>query len=118
MHVSFPLDVHKDLRSPVKLMNEAKRIVDGGVELLDTNLTRFAEIADPTDEVIIKGKDKPQERRQGLGIVRKRARFSLKPSARWRLKLIDLIFYLCIMHIWRFIPKLVIMFCVLTVSLL
>ncbi|CAI9766095.1 unnamed protein product [Fraxinus pennsylvanica] len=62
-------------------MNEAKRIVDGGVELLDSNLTRFAEIANPSYDVIIKDKDKPQERRQGLGVARKRARFSLKPSA-------------------------------------
>ncbi|KAL2534141.1 centromere protein C [Abeliophyllum distichum] len=70
-----------DLRSPAKVMNEAKRIVDGGVELLGSNLISFAETVDTSADIVIKGKDKPQERRQGLGLARKRARFSLKPSA-------------------------------------
>ncbi|KAL2555123.1 centromere protein C-like [Forsythia ovata] len=70
-----------DLRSPAKVMNEAKRIVDGGVELLGSNLINFAETVDTSADIVIKGKDKPQERRQGLGLARKRARFSLKPSA-------------------------------------
>ncbi|KAI3463357.1 hypothetical protein Pfo_020020 [Paulownia fortunei] len=70
----------KELRSPEKLMNEAKRIVDGGAELLESNLTSFAENMGMRDAIAAKGKDRPQERRRGLGLARKRAPFSLKTS--------------------------------------
>ncbi|KAI3455391.1 hypothetical protein Pfo_012054 [Paulownia fortunei] len=69
-----------ELRSPEKLMNEAKRIVDGGAELLESNLASFAENVGITDAIVAKGKDRPQDRRPGLGLARKRAPFSLRTS--------------------------------------
>ncbi|KAG8379895.1 hypothetical protein BUALT_Bualt07G0136800 [Buddleja alternifolia] len=71
-----------EVRSPEKLMNEAKRIVDGGAEFLESNFASFAENVGITDAVAAKGKDRPQERRPGLdlGRNRKRAQFSLKTS--------------------------------------
>lgn len=63
-------------------MNEAKKIVDGGAELLESNLASFAENVTVTNAITAKGKDKPQDRRPGLGRARKRAPFSLKTSIR------------------------------------
>ncbi|KAK6124903.1 hypothetical protein DH2020_041364 [Rehmannia glutinosa] len=62
-------------------MNEAKRIVDGGAELLESSLASFVENVGITDAIAAKGKDRPQERRPGLGRTRKRAPFSLRTSA-------------------------------------
>ncbi|CAA0837232.1 Unknown protein [Striga hermonthica] len=80
-----------EFRSPEKLMNEAKRIVDGGAELLKSNLSSFFENAGNNGATHAKGKDRdrPQERRPGLGLVRKRAKFSLKtnisqPTVTWK----------------------------------
>ncbi|KAL0342041.1 UNVERIFIED_CONTAM: Centromere protein C [Sesamum calycinum] len=69
-----------ELRSPEKLMNEAKRIVDGGAEFLESKLGNFAKNVGITDANAAKGKDVPQERRPGLRLDRKRAKFSLKTS--------------------------------------
>ncbi|KAL3631844.1 hypothetical protein CASFOL_024828 [Castilleja foliolosa] len=68
-----------DLMSPGKL-NEAKRIVDGGAELLESTLASFAENVGIANAVAAKCKDRPQERRPGLGLARKRRHFSLKTS--------------------------------------
>ncbi|KAL0415287.1 UNVERIFIED_CONTAM: Centromere protein C [Sesamum latifolium] len=69
-----------ELRSPEKLMNEAKRIVDGGAEFLESKLGSFADNVGITDANAAKGKDRPQERRPGLQLARKRGTFSLKTS--------------------------------------
>ncbi|KAL0319207.1 UNVERIFIED_CONTAM: Centromere protein C [Sesamum angustifolium] len=71
-----------ELRSPEKLMNEAKRIVDGGAEFLESKLGNFAKNVGIADANAAKGKDVPQERRPGLRLDRKRAKFSLKTSVR------------------------------------
>lgn len=63
-------------------MNEAKRIVDGGAEILESNLVGFTENMGITNAIAAKGKDKPQDRRPALGLDRKRPSFSLK--ARFR----------------------------------
>ncbi|KAL8458144.1 hypothetical protein ACS0TY_035869 [Phlomoides rotata] len=67
-----------NVRSPQKLMNEAKKIVDGGAELLEYNLAGFNKNVSITNAIAAKGKDKPQDRRPALGLGRKRAPFSLK----------------------------------------
>ncbi|CAI9757755.1 unnamed protein product [Fraxinus pennsylvanica] len=69
----------KELRSPEKLRNEAKRIMNGAA-LLGSNFTNIAETVSISDAVAAKDKGKPQERRPGLALGRKRARFSLKPN--------------------------------------
>ncbi|XP_051128084.1 centromere protein C [Andrographis paniculata] len=69
-----------EFRSPEKLMNEAKRIVDGGAELLESYLATFTENVGKSDAITAKDKDRPQERRPGLGRARKRAPFSLRTS--------------------------------------
>ncbi|CAH1446298.1 unnamed protein product [Lactuca virosa] len=56
------------LQSPDKYFEEAKSVVDGGLEFLNTKKT----------EADIKEKENPQKHRPGL--VRKRAKFSLKPD--------------------------------------
>lgn len=61
-------------------MEEAREIVDNGAELLNTKFTSFIRSKGIDGDLAIKGKEKVQERRPGLG--RKRARFSLKPSTR------------------------------------
>ncbi|KZV54898.1 hypothetical protein F511_31321 [Dorcoceras hygrometricum] len=68
------------LRSPEKLMIEAKRIVDSRTAILDSNLVNFAKNANASDAVLKNGKEMPRERRQGLGLARKRAPFTLKTS--------------------------------------
>ncbi|XP_015067643.1 centromere protein C [Solanum pennellii] len=60
------------------LLEEARQIVDNGAELLNTKFTSFIRSRGIDGDLAIKGKEKLQERRPGLG--RKRARFSLKPS--------------------------------------
>ncbi|XP_022844424.1 centromere protein C-like [Olea europaea var. sylvestris] len=69
----------KELRSPEKLRTEAKRIMNGAA-LLGSNFANIAETVSISDAVAAKGKDKPLERRPGLALGRKRARFSLKPN--------------------------------------
>ncbi|XP_057772978.1 centromere protein C [Salvia miltiorrhiza] len=70
----------KELRSPEKLMSEAKKIVDGGANLL-SNFSSFAENVSITYDIAAKAKDRPQEKRPGLGLARKKASFSLKTSS-------------------------------------
>ncbi|KAH0690938.1 hypothetical protein KY289_018296 [Solanum tuberosum] len=60
------------------LLEEAREIVDNGAELLNTKFTSFILSKGIDGDLAMKGKEKFQERRPGLG--RKRARFSLKPS--------------------------------------
>ncbi|KAK9282327.1 hypothetical protein L1049_005241 [Liquidambar formosana] len=56
------------LRSPQKLLDQAKTIVDSSGE-------------DKNEFVAAKGKENPRGCRPGLGLGRKRARFSLKPNS-------------------------------------
>ncbi|KAL2458704.1 centromere protein C-like [Forsythia ovata] len=69
----------KELRSPEKLRNEAKRIMNGTSHLC-SNFANINETVSINCTVAAKGKAKPQERRPGLALARKRARFSLKPD--------------------------------------
>lgn len=62
-------------------MSEAKKIVDGGANLL-SKFSSFAENVSATNDLAAKVKDRPWERRPGLGIARKKASFSLKTSIR------------------------------------
>lgn len=62
-------------------MSEAKKIVDGGANLL-TNFSSFGENASLTNDIAAKAKDVAQERRPGLGVARKKAPFSLRTSIR------------------------------------
>ncbi|KAJ8535944.1 hypothetical protein K7X08_034345 [Anisodus acutangulus] len=57
---------------------EAGTIVDNSAELLNTKFASFILSMGIDGDLAMKGKEKLQERRPGLG--RKRARFSLKPS--------------------------------------
>ncbi|XP_059642425.1 centromere protein C isoform X2 [Cornus florida] len=66
------------LRSPSKLLEQAKVIIDGGSELLNSSSAHFAAFESKDEAIAAKGKENPQERRPALG--RKRARFSLKPN--------------------------------------
>nr|GMC73320.1 centromere protein C [Ipomoea batatas] len=67
------------LRNAEKLLEESKAIVDNGSEILNANFPRFKATLDLDDHVAAKvEKEKPRERRPGLG--RKRARFSMKPD--------------------------------------
>ncbi|KAH6782133.1 centromere protein C [Perilla frutescens var. frutescens] len=68
-----------ELRSPEKLMSESKKIVDGGTDIL-SNFYSYAESVSITNEFAAKVKDRPQERRPGLGIARKRVPFSLRTT--------------------------------------
>ncbi|XP_073296869.1 centromere protein C [Primulina huaijiensis] len=70
----------RGLRSPEKLMIEAKSIVDGRTANLGSNIVRFTKNVNLSDAVFKKGKDIPRERRQGLRLARKRAPFTLKTS--------------------------------------
>lgn len=71
----------KKMGSPERVLDEAKAIVDGSSELLNSEFAKFAHsIGINKDTIAPEGKEKPQERRPGLG--RKRARFSLKPNTR------------------------------------
>lgn len=60
----------KALQSPDKHFEKAKSVVDGGLESLKTKKS----------EADIKEKENPQQHRPGL--VRRRAKFSLKPDTR------------------------------------
>lgn len=62
-------------------MREAKKIVDGGADLL-SKVSSFAENVSVTNDIVAKAKDRPQERRPGLGLARKKASFSLRTSIR------------------------------------
>ncbi|MCE5165790.1 hypothetical protein HAX54_012287 [Datura stramonium] len=66
-----------EMKSP-RLLEEARAIVDNGAELLNTKFTSFILSKGIDGDLAMKGKEKLQERRPGLG--RKRAQFSLKPS--------------------------------------
>ncbi|KAJ9692447.1 hypothetical protein PVL29_011487 [Vitis rotundifolia] len=67
------------LRSPTKLLEQAKSILDGGSELLNPNIPSDVASEDNCGPISEKLKENPPERRPALG--RKRARFSLKPDS-------------------------------------
>ncbi|XP_034696752.1 centromere protein C isoform X4 [Vitis riparia] len=67
------------LRSPTKLLEQAKSILDGGSELLNPNFPSDVASEDNCGPISEKLKENPPERRPALG--RKRARFSLKPDS-------------------------------------
>ncbi|PIN03304.1 hypothetical protein CDL12_24173 [Handroanthus impetiginosus] len=54
--------------------------MDAGEELLNSNRASFARNTGVTDTIAAKDEDRPQERRPGLGLARKRAPFSLKST--------------------------------------
>ncbi|XP_060205678.1 centromere protein C [Lycium barbarum] len=60
------------------LLEDARAIVDNSAELVNTKFPSFIQSMGIDWDLTMKGKEKLQERRPGLG--RKRARFSLKPS--------------------------------------
>ncbi|GFY97017.1 centromere protein C [Actinidia rufa] len=68
------------LRSPSKHSEQAKAIVDGNSELLNSNFASFIASENKNEDIAKRGKENAQERRPGLG--RRRARFSLKPNSR------------------------------------
>ncbi|KAL6559858.1 hypothetical protein OROGR_004975 [Orobanche gracilis] len=69
-----------DLGSPERLMNEAKRTVDGGAELLKSSLASFAEIVGIPDAIPAENMYNARQRRPCIGRARKRAPFSLKTN--------------------------------------
>ncbi|KAL6584707.1 hypothetical protein OROMI_003996 [Orobanche minor] len=69
-----------DLGSPERLMNEAKRTVDGGAELLKSSLASFAENVGIPDAIPAESMYNPRQRRPCIGRARKRAPFSLKTN--------------------------------------
>uniref|UniRef100_A0A2N9FCW3 Uncharacterized protein n=1 Tax=Fagus sylvatica TaxID=28930 RepID=A0A2N9FCW3_FAGSY len=66
------------LRSPNKLLEQAKMILDGSSELLNSEIANFLEPKEKKEIGVAPAKETLPERRPGLG--RKRARFNLKPS--------------------------------------
>ncbi|KAM4100295.1 hypothetical protein ACB094_05G057600 [Castanea mollissima] len=66
------------LRSPNKLQEQAKMILDGSSELLNSEIANFLASKVKIETGVALDKESLPERRPGLG--RKRARFSLKPS--------------------------------------
>lgn len=67
------------LRSPEKLLDAGKAIVDWGSELLNSDFEKFAKsVGIDKDALPPEGNEKPQDRRPGLG--RPRPRFSLKQN--------------------------------------
>ncbi|KAK4590541.1 hypothetical protein RGQ29_020909 [Quercus rubra] len=66
------------LRSPNKLQEQAKMILDGSSELLNLEVANFLASKVKIETGVALDKESLPERRPGLG--RKRARFSLKPS--------------------------------------
>jgi hypothetical protein len=68
------------LRSPNKLLEQAKMILDGSSELLNSEIANFLEPKEKKEIGVAPAKETLPERRPGLG--RKRARFNLKPSLR------------------------------------
>ncbi|KAL6334217.1 hypothetical protein AAG906_007464 [Vitis piasezkii] len=76
---SSPWYLHPALRSPTKLLEQAKSILDGGSELLNPNFPSDVASEDNCGPISEKLKENPPERRPALG--RKRARFSLKPDS-------------------------------------
>ncbi|KAA8540434.1 hypothetical protein F0562_024647 [Nyssa sinensis] len=67
------------LRSPKKLLDQAKVIIDGGSELLNSKFASFVAPENKSEAVVPNGEENLRERRPGLGL--KRARFSLKPNS-------------------------------------
>ncbi|PSS17902.1 Reticulocyte binding protein 2 b like [Actinidia chinensis var. chinensis] len=67
------------LRSPSKHSEQAKAIVDGNSELLNSNFASFIAPENKNEDIAKRVKENAQERRPGLG--RRRARFSLKPNS-------------------------------------
>ncbi|NP_001311752.1 uncharacterized LOC107763991 [Nicotiana tabacum] len=61
-----------ETKMPAKLFEEARAIVDNAAELLNTKCMGI------DGDLAMKGKEKPKERRPGLG--RRKPRFSFKPS--------------------------------------
>ncbi|GMH03659.1 hypothetical protein Nepgr_005498 [Nepenthes gracilis] len=69
-----------ELRSPNKLLEQAKTILDGNSGLLDTDDASIMIFVDKNEPAAAGGKGEPHERRPALG--RKRAQFVLKPNSR------------------------------------
>ncbi|PSS07458.1 Ring-infected erythrocyte surface antigen like [Actinidia chinensis var. chinensis] len=67
------------LRSPSKHSEQAKAVLDGNSELLNSKFASFIASEKKIEDVAKRGKENAQERRPGLG--RRRARFSLKPNS-------------------------------------
>ncbi|XP_038896840.1 centromere protein C isoform X1 [Benincasa hispida] len=77
--------IHKHLksmvsRSPSKLIEQARSILDGNSNLMQSEAATFLVKNEKNEEATVKAEENPQERRPALN--RKRARFSLKPDAR------------------------------------
>ncbi|XP_050286311.1 centromere protein C [Quercus robur] len=66
------------LRSPNKLLEQAKMVLDGSSELLNSEIANFLASKAKIETGVALDEESLPERRPGLG--RKRARFSLKPS--------------------------------------
>ncbi|KAJ8553368.1 hypothetical protein K7X08_024046 [Anisodus acutangulus] len=74
-----PESIHNLMKSMSPgIFEEARTIVDNSAELLNTKFPGFKLSVGIDGDLAMKGKEKLQERRPGLG--RKRAKFSLKPS--------------------------------------
>ena len=79
-HISCFSCPFQALRSPDKLQEQAKMILDGSSELLNSEIANFLASKVKIETGVALDKESLPERRPGLG--RKRARFSLKPSLR------------------------------------
>lgn len=72
------------LRSPSKHLEQAKAIVDGNSELLNSEFANFLASEKINEDIVVtKVNENARERRPGLG--RRRARFSLKLDSRYHL---------------------------------
>ncbi|XP_023514571.1 centromere protein C-like [Cucurbita pepo subsp. pepo] len=67
-------------RNPSKLKEQARSILDGNSNLMQSEAATFLANNEKKEEATVKAEENPQERRPALN--RKRARFSLKPDAR------------------------------------
>lgn len=67
-------------RSPSKLIEQARAILDGNSNVMHSEIATFLVHDDENKETTAKVEENPQERRPALN--RKRARFSLKPDTR------------------------------------
>lgn len=68
------------LRSPSKLLEQARSILDGNSNSMISEAATFLVKNEKNEEATVKAEENLQERRPALN--RKRARFSLKPDAR------------------------------------
>lgn len=68
------------MRSPKKLFNQAKAVVQSCSELLNTNVTSKVATEEQRELDVGKANKNPKMRRPGLGL--KPPKFSLKPDSR------------------------------------